>query len=437
MKPVLIITYFVFMLGCANTSMFGCASAPIKRNVATVKVIPSPVCSNVFSFGRSAPETEEINLLQLLNITEWVLANPQVPVLSFTISRNGHVVYELLTSSLTGEEAHYIMSATKSVTSSLVGIAIDQGYLQSPQQKIADVLPANIFSSDEDRKRFSNLNIKDVLGMSALNAPLEPHENTPEAKKRLRDWESSKNRVRFALSQPLLARPGKDFFYTDITPSLAAGVVEYNTHQSLYDFANQNLFLPMEFLNQEWMHEDPSGIDNGAFGLRLRPIDMQKFGILFLNKGCWNNRQLISRQWVDQSFEPWIESGHNSYSPDYGWYWWKDIWATGWTSYGAIGWKGQRIEVFPEKKIVVTMTALINDGSEDKVFFHLMRNFVLHLTDPLPSGTDIRALKAKLDTELYTVRAVSNRISPDNEARMIPSIWRKERHFPFDSKTSL
>jgi CubicO group peptidase (beta-lactamase class C family) len=179
------------------------------------------------------------------------------------------------------------------------------------------------------------------------------------------------------------------------------------------------------------MHEDPSGIDDGAYGLRLRPIDMQKFGNLFLNDGCWNGHQLISTKWVKQSFTPWIRSGENTYGPDYGWYWWKDMWDYYWTSFAAVGWKGQRIEVFPEQKMVVTMTALINDGSENRVFADLVHNYVTHLTDPLPSGSNIDLIKAKLKRELVAVRTAPSRIERGTEPRMIPTTSNKERHFPF------
>ena len=367
----------------------------------------------------------------LVNLTEWVQNNPQIPILSFMISRNGKVVYEMLTSSLTGEESHYLMSVTKSVTSSLVGVAIDRGFVANTDQNIAELLPPDLFLNPSDQSRFSLLTLKDVLGMSALNAPVIPHDQSPEAKQRFFEWLKSKNRVRYALTQPLLANPGTDFLYTDITPTLAAAVVEYAAHESLFDFANENLFEPMQFKNEEWMHEDPSGIDNGAYGLRLRPIDMQKFGNLFLNDGCWNEYQLISSKWVKQSFTPWIRSGENSYAPDYGWYWWKDIWGKGWTSFGAIGWKGQRIEVFPDQKMVVTMTAIINDGSENRVFSTLIHNFVTHLTDPLPSGSNIDSIKAKLKKELAAVRTAPSRIVCGTEPRMIPTVSNKERHIPF------
>ena len=89
---------------------------------------------------------------------------------------------------------------------------------------------------------------------------------------------------------------------------LAVGALQYVTGKGALEFAEEALFRPLDFRNYEWMHQDVSGIDNGGYGLRLRPIDMQKFGILYLHHGNWNGKQLISKNWVDSSFEPWNRS---------------------------------------------------------------------------------------------------------------------------------
>jgi CubicO group peptidase (beta-lactamase class C family) len=111
-------------------------------------------CSSGFSFGFDEPEAEGINVQQLVYLTEWVQDNPQIPILSFTISKNGKVVYEMFTSSLTGEESHYVMSVTKSVTSSLVGVTMDRGYIANADQNIAELLPPDLFLNSADRSRF-------------------------------------------------------------------------------------------------------------------------------------------------------------------------------------------------------------------------------------------------------------------------------------------
>jgi CubicO group peptidase (beta-lactamase class C family) len=119
------------------------------------------------------------------------------------------------------------------------------------------------------------------------------------------------------------------------------------------------------------------GIDLGGYGLRLRPIDMQKFGVLYLNRGMWRGHPLISREWVERSFVPWNHSRPNARDPDYGWFWWAYTTPAGWSTHAAVGWKGQRIAVLPGERLVVTMTAAFEDGAENRIFNELMDQFVL------------------------------------------------------------
>jgi len=233
--------------------------------------------------------------------------------------------------------------------------------LPSADQTVGDTLPRAVFATPESANRFRFISLKHVLAMSALDAPVAPHFSTAEAKERQLKFVSSPNRLKFALAQSLLPRPGTDFLYTDITPLIAAGAVQHATKETLLDFDKAALFGPMGFRNEEWMHQDSARIDNASYGLRMRPIDMQKFGILYLHEGCWNGHRLLSREWVQTSFTSWIRSRPGNRNPNYGWYWWKNWFAFGWVGHVANGWKGQRIAVLPDKNMVVSMTALVHD----------------------------------------------------------------------------
>jgi hypothetical protein len=175
----------------------------------------------------------------------------------------------------------------------------------------------------------------------------------------------------------------------------------------------------MGFRNYEWMHQDASGIDNGGYGLRLRPIDMQKFGLLYLHRGEWNGRQLISRQWIERSFEPWNRSTPGREPPDYGWFWWAKYYGAGFTAHVAIGWKGQRIAVFPEQDLVITMTACVEDGSEGEFFDQLVTKIVIPSLRKGSAGG--HANPGALTALLEEVRRGPSRITDFIEYRMVPS----------------
>jgi CubicO group peptidase (beta-lactamase class C family) len=342
-------------------------------------------------------------------------------------------VYELYTSSLTRDHAHYQMSVTKSVVSALVGIAIDRGLLSGPNAPITEILPPQLFRSDADVARFRSVTIHHVLGMSALDAPDPPRVTTPEAVARHQRFRTAPNRLKFALEQPLLATPGRDYQYNDVTPMLAVGVLQYAARTTALDFAEEALFRPLGFRNYEWMHQDRSGIDLGGFGLRLRPIDMQKFGVLYLNGGTWRGHSLISRGWIERSFIPWNRSRPDGREPDYGWFWWRYASRSGWTAHIANGWKGQRIAVLPRQKIVVTMTGCIEDRSPNVVFNDLLDRFVVASVrgdGPLRHDT---AARSRLDALLEDVRTGPSRIAATTEERMVPSISLKDRRVSFQA----
>jgi CubicO group peptidase (beta-lactamase class C family) len=326
------------------------------------------------------------------------------------------------------------MSATKSVVSALVGVAIDRGLISGPNASITEALPRRLFASDDDVARFRPVTVRHVLGMSALDAPDPPRVTTPEAVARHMRFRTAPSRLAFALQQPLLLTPGRAFQYNDVTPMLAIGLIQYTTGKTALEFAEESLFRPMRFRNYEWMHQDRSGLDLGGFGLRLRPIDMQKFGVLYLKGGMWRGASLISRGWVERSFSPWIRSRAEARDPDYGWFWWTYDGRSGWNAHVAIGWKGQRIAVLPRQKLVVTMTGCIDDGSENTVFNDLVDRFVI----PAVRGDRPRrrdpVTQSRLIGLLDELRTGPSRIDTKLESRMVPSISAKDRRVPFASR---
>lgn len=388
-----------------------------------------------------APDEVALDARPLIRLAEWV-RDGSLPILSILVSRDGVLVFELYTSGLTREPAHYLMSVTKSFTSALVGAASDRRVIGPPETMVADALPAGVFASRAQQERFRAVSIRDVLGMSALDAQVPPHRNLPEDQRRQQQFLASPNRLKFALTQALLPQPGVSFQYTDITPYLATGILEYATGATELELAERYLFGPLEFRNYEWMHEDPSGIDNGAYGLRLRPVDMQKFGILYLNGGAWNGTQLLSREWAEQSFSPWIRNPARNAGLaaglNYGWYFWTYDYGARWTARVANGWKGQRIAVIPEQRLVVTMTGIIEaqDGDEDGIFRQIIEEYLVPAVAGAP-GVPARpdpALRGALADALLQVRNAPSRIAPGVEGRMVPSIAPKEQHHGFQPK---
>jgi CubicO group peptidase (beta-lactamase class C family) len=378
------------------------------------------------------PAHEGLALGPLVEMANWVGDHRDTPIFSVLLSRHGRLVFELYSPGIERDDAHYMMSTTKSVTSAIVGAALDRGLLPGSDARVVDVLPARLFGNAANAARFANVTLKDVMGMSALDANEPPHDTSPAAVARGKAFWAAPNRVVFALTQPLLPNPGSSYQYNDVTPMVVGGAVQYATGMRLFDFANEALFGPMGFKNAEWMHEDPTGLDLASYGLRLRPVDMQKLGILFMNRGRWGDRQLLSREWVDTSWTAYMRTGP-AVTPgfeNYGWFWWhRADWGTElhWTN----GWRGQFIVDLPAYDAVFTMTADIETGDEVDILGELMKGYVIPALDP-GGPTTQPELEGALAAALLAAHTGPSRIPALAEPRMIPSAAPKETAHPFD-----
>lgn len=411
------------LLSFALLLAVGCAGATSSR---PPPLTPARAAAPTDELTPVSPEARGMDPEPLLDLATWIRDRP-VPIYSLLISRGGDLVFELTTSGLGRDEAHYMMSVTKSVVSTLVGIAIDRRLLPTADASIADLVAPGSFPKPEDRERFARVTLKDVMAMSALDALDPPRSFTPEAVARQRDFLRADCRLCFALSQSLLPEPGVSFQYNDLGPQIVTGLLKQVAREAPLAFAERELFGPLGFEGYEWMHRDPSGADNGGYGLRLRPIDMQKLGLLYLRKGVWKGRRVVSSSWIDASFTPFVRSSPKLEEPDYGWFWWAASYGARLRAHEARGWKGQRIAVFPEEDLVVTMTGYVEDGSERALFDRVIEDYV---APSLRRGARARppreGVGAELAAVLDEVRRGPLRGPQSREPRMIPSKERKE-----------
>jgi len=377
------------------------------------------------------PEAEGIDSGKLIELAEWI-RDSKLPIYSVLVSHGGKLVLELYTGGIHRDHSHYVMSVTKSVQSAGIGVAVDRGLIGDPDRAtISSLLAPGIFKSEGDRRRFEGITLKHVLGMSALDATTPPHDPSAAAWERQRAFWGARNRVAFAVTQPAISRPGVDFQYNDINPVLATGVLVHAASKSAFDFLREALFQPMGFKNAEWMHSDPSGVDNGGYGLRLRPLDMQKLGILYLRKGMWGAQRLLSTAWVERSFRPWIKTYGGQGEPNYGWSWWTNWFPSGWRGHSANGWRGQRIWVFPEQDVVVTTTAYLEEN-EGPTIDRVVSDFVIPAVERARgkalAPTDHK--RARLAALLVALQRERPRGPKTPEPRMIPSAKKKEKRRP-------
>jgi CubicO group peptidase (beta-lactamase class C family) len=268
---------------------------------------------------------------------------------SLLVVRHGYLVYEHYGGQAGPSKLHNVKSATKSVLSALIGIAIQTGDLSGVGEPLGYILP-DLFSAIPDQRKRA-ITIRDLLTMRSGLAWDEygPSDVQMTASP---DW------VRFVLEQPLARPPGVVFNYSTGDTQLLSAALQALTAMTALAFADLYLFSPLGIRQRAWP-ADPQGITVGGAELALTPRDMAKIGYLVLNRGLWEGERIVPAAWVEQStqlhtmFEPVSED--DCAELGYGYLWWLRPQGP-YTSYLAVGFGGQFITVIPALDLVIVMT---------------------------------------------------------------------------------
>ena len=236
-----------------------------------------------------------------------------------------------------------IKSASKSILSALVGIAIGRGHLAGVDAPIARYLPQYFGDSTDPRKR--GITIGHLLSM---RAGLETTSFYNYGR-----WVTSRNWVRYAIAQPLVAEPGGPMIYSTGNTHLLSAALARATGTSTLTFARRHLATPLGITLASWQR-DPQGVHFGGNDMYLTPREMLRFGVLYLQRGRYAGRQVVPAAWVDSSFVPRTTSGWSGHQYGYGW------WITRVAAHPvffAWGYGGQFIFLVPSLGLVVVTTS--------------------------------------------------------------------------------
>ena len=275
----------------------------------------------------------------------------QLPRLhSLLISQGDDLVFEEYYNGRNSSRPANMKSASKSVISALVGIAIDKGIIDSVDVKVAEYFPELIAASDDVQKQ--QITIENLLTMQS---GLETTSNRNYGK-----WVLSDNWVEFALNQPLVAQPGTRMLYSTGSTHLLSAILTKASGMSAKQFAQENLSSRLGFSMSYWP-TDPQGIYFGGNDMEMTPLQMLEFGRLYLNDGLKDNEQVISKAWVEGSHKPRARSPRGQ-GRFYGYGWWlRDL--AGMQVPVAWGYGGQLIFVVKELDLVVVATSESTPGA--------------------------------------------------------------------------
>ncbi|WFU46802.1 serine hydrolase domain-containing protein [Sinorhizobium terangae] len=260
------------------------------------------------------------------------------------IARNGEVVAERGYRGHTPEDSTNIKSASKSIVSALVGIAIDKGLLEGPDQKIAPILKSDLPASPDPR--INDITIGHLLSMQAgLGRMSGPNYGR---------WVSSSNWVRFALAQPFDDEPGGQMLYSTASTHLLSAILTKVSGKSTLALAREWLGPVDGFRIGAW-ERDPQGIYLGGNQMAMSARSLLAFGELYRNGGrTAEGRQIIPEDWIELSWQARTNSRFSGDAYGYGWFA-RQI--GGEDVHFAWGYGGQMLYIVPSLQLTVVMTS--------------------------------------------------------------------------------
>jgi len=307
---------------------------------------------------------DEALIIQLTNL---IISEEYKRIDGLLILRNNKLIYENYFHGYSNDILHNIFSAGKSITSILVGIAIDKGFIQSVNTSVTQLLPEyKGFKNPDSRK--NEITIEHLLNMTSGLDCEDWYQHTEDQMQQSNDW------VKFTFDLPMVYGPGSHGSYCTGCPVTLGRVIENQSGLSLEEFANKYLFKPLNITKYQW-HIMPDGKASGGGLFFLRPRDMAKIGLLMLNNGMQNGEQIVSKEWVQQSSQNKIEL----LGPfdGYGYLWWKQAFKNDIEAYFADGNGGQHLFIIPSKELVIVFTGGNQNTSVGLQNFQVVNNYIL------------------------------------------------------------
>lgn len=284
---------------------------------------------------------------------------------SLLVVRHGRIVAERsYAGSDLNQRPHDVKSASKSLLSALVGIALDRGELPGLDATVGELLPEYAAGLPPEKRAIT---LEQLLAMSSgLASTSGEHYGA---------WVSSGDWTRAALARPLVGDAGDSFAYSTGSSHLVSAVLTEATGRTALDYAREHLAGPLGITIHSWQGS-PEGYSFGGNSVRMTPRDLARLGQLYLQEGRWNGRQVVPADWVRRSTRRHAEGWPHRYGA-YGYLWWLPP-DDPWDSFAAIGYGGQFLYVVPELDMLLVTTATIESKGEawDRRAFEIFRDDV-------------------------------------------------------------
>jgi CubicO group peptidase (beta-lactamase class C family) len=315
------------------------------------------------------PENVGLDGGQLCNIANGLKAS-NANIHAVVIARRGKLVFEQYFAghddpwgepdgqfSFDATTKHDMRSVSKSVTSLLVGIAIDRKFIASADEPVVK------FFEDYSSLKTTGWDSITLRHLLTMSSGIKWDENLPwtDPKNDEPHLGSDPDPTRYVLAKPIAAPPDTVWNYNGGGTDLLGSVIERVSRKPFDAFAHEVLFRPLDITDWTWKTYPKNGKLSPAAGLRLRPRDAAKIGQLMLGRGSWNDRRIVSADWIEQTMLPRFQAiGYFGGLMFYGYQWWQGRTLSDGTDVkwiAAMGLGGQRIIVVPDHDLVVMTTS--------------------------------------------------------------------------------
>ncbi|MBV8881401.1 MAG: serine hydrolase, partial [Planctomycetaceae bacterium] len=326
-------------------------------------------------FDRTTPEEQGVSSAALLSFLE--AADKIDAMNSVMIVRHGHVVAEGWWAPYGADSNHELYSLSKSFTSTAVGFAIAEGKL-SLDDEVLKIFPED--APPEPSANLKAMRIRDLITMSAGH-----QDETSSA--------ADKITPKSFLAHPVPHKPGTHFKYNTPATFMLSAAVQKRTGQTLAEYLKPRLFDPLGITRPVW-NTNAQGIALGGYGLRVRTEDIARFGHLYLQKGQWQGKQLLPKEWVELATSRQVSNGSNpksDWEQGYGFQFWRCRHG----AYRGDGAFGQYCVVLPEQDAVIAITSGLKDM---QAVLNLIWDKVLPgmQSGPLAASPEAAALRERL-----------------------------------------
>ncbi len=367
LRVLISIWVVLFAIGCSPTSQ---EAAPAKSGSDSSQTIAQGENTGTYwpttGWRTCRPEAVGMDSKKLAKAIEYA-AKPQYKIDGVLVVKDGYIVAEAYFGAFKKNSQHVSNSMAKSFSSALVGIAIDKGLIPNVDARICEYYDEWDCDDPDDLRR--KISLRHAM---TLTSGLKWHEDWTK-------WDFATNDAlkmgasgyfkKYMAARKGLHEPGQRFYYSTGDPMLLSGVIRKATGKTAFEFAKPHLFEPLNITNVRW-DSDKAGYTATAWGLHTTVRNYAKFGYLFLNKGRWEDKQIVSEKWVEKSTrtDPSVRMW-----PAYGYLWhvnlpmrlraWKSkIPADGYMAEGVLG---QNIFIIPSKDLVVVKVANSQGGHPD------------------------------------------------------------------------